>query len=303
MATWLVYGGKKGWVGQQVIQLLEAQGDKAVAATARLEYREAIEREIDAVKPTYIVNAAGKTGRPNIDWCETHKAETFRDNVIGALNLFDICELRNIPCMLLGTGCIYSYEKEGKFKVNSGIGFTEEDKPNFHGSYYSLTKALMDEMFQATGYKTGLLLRLRLPIGDDLNPRSLITKLLGYSHLVDIPNSVSVLHNLLPVAIQMLRDGRRGVYNFTNPGTLSHNEIMGMYRDIVDPTYKWKNFTEEEQNKIVLAKRSNNLLDTSKLLREYPQVKPAREALEEALRLVKKSLDDGTGPKAPPRPA
>jgi hypothetical protein len=41
----------------------------------------------------------------------------------------------------------------------------------------------------------------------------------------------------------MVRDGKRGVYNFTNPGTMSHNEIMGMYRDIVDPTFTWKNFS------------------------------------------------------------
>ena len=24
-------------------------------------------------KPTHILNAAGVTGRPNVDWCETHK--------------------------------------------------------------------------------------------------------------------------------------------------------------------------------------------------------------------------------------
>jgi hypothetical protein len=128
---------------------------------------------------------------------------------------------------------------------------------------------------------------------------------------------------LLPIAIQMVRDGKRGVYNFTNPGTMSHNEIMGMYRDIVDPTFTWKNFSvrkakfmtvfftcfffffcsqEEEQNKIVLAKRSNNYLDTSKLEREYPQVKSAKEALRECLLLVKKSIDEGTGPKPPPKP-
>lgn len=25
------------------------------------------------VKPTHVFNAAGVTGRPNVDWCETHK--------------------------------------------------------------------------------------------------------------------------------------------------------------------------------------------------------------------------------------
>ena len=277
-------------------------------------------REIDEVKPDFIVNAAGKvglhsavrsslltpfsfiqTGRPNIDWCETHKVETFRDNVIGCLNLFDICEIKNIPCMLLGTGCIYSYEQEGKFKLGSGIGFTEEDEPNFHGSFYSHTKALMEQLVKAAGFQTALVLRLRLPVGDDLNPRSLITKLLGYKYLVDIPNSISVLHNLLPVAIKMLRDGRRGIYNFTNHGTLSHNQIMETYKRIVDPTYSWLNFSEEEQNKIVKAKRSNNYLDTTKLKEQYPEVKNAQEALEEAMHLVKKSIESG-GPQPPPLP-
>jgi len=278
--------------------MLTEQGDKAVAAESRLENRESIMKEIDEVKPDFIVNAAGKTGRPNIDWCETHKAETFRDNVIGALNLFDICEIKNIPCMLMGTGCIYSYEKEGKFALNSGIGFTEQDPPNFHGSFYSHTKALMDELVQAAEYKTALVLRLRLPVGDDLNPRSLITKLLGYKNLVDIPNSISVLHNLLPVSIKMLRDGRRGTYNFTNHGTLSHNEIMNVYKEIVDPSYTWSNFSEEEQNKIVKAKRSNNYLDTSKLKEQYPEVKDAKAALVECMHEVKKSIDNG-GPQPP----
>jgi hypothetical protein len=47
-------------VGQQVIKLLHEQGDKAIAAEARLENREAILRELDALKPDYIINAAGK---------------------------------------------------------------------------------------------------------------------------------------------------------------------------------------------------------------------------------------------------
>ena len=156
----------------------------------------------------------------------------------------------------------------------------------------------MDEMYQATQYKTALLLRLRLPVGDDLNPRSLITKLLGYTHLVDIPNSISVLHNLLPIAYKMMKDGKRGTYNFTNEGVMSHNEIMSCYRDIVDPSYTWKNFSEDEQNKVVLAKRSNNHLDVSKLKAEYPELKTAKEALEEAMHLVKKSIESG-GPQPP----
>lgn len=36
------------------------------------------------VKPTHVLNAAGLTGRPNVDWCEDHKAGT-RDLEFGEL--------------------------------------------------------------------------------------------------------------------------------------------------------------------------------------------------------------------------
>ena len=37
-----------------------------------------------------------------------------------------------------------------------------------------------------------------------------------------------------------------------------------MYKDIIDPSFTWKNFTIEEQDKILSSKRSNNLMDTNK---------------------------------------
>ena len=42
-----------------------------------------------------------------------------------------------------------------------------------------------------------------------------------------------------------------------------------MYREIVDPEFKWENFTKEEQSAVLLANRSNNLLDTTKLESKY----------------------------------
>lgn len=34
-----------------------------------------------------MLNSAGVTGRPNVDWCDLHKPETIRANVVGTLNL------------------------------------------------------------------------------------------------------------------------------------------------------------------------------------------------------------------------
>lgn len=53
--------------------------------------------------------------------------------------------------------------------------------------------------------------------------------------------------------------------NFTNPGAISHNEILELYKKYIDPDLTWQNFTVEEQAKVIKAPRSNNLLDTSRV--------------------------------------
>ena len=56
-----------------------------------------------------------------------------------------------------------------------------------------------------------------------------------------------------------------GIMNYTNPGAVSHNEILQMYKDYIDSEFTWKNFTVEEQAKVIVAPRSNNLLDTKRV--------------------------------------
>ena len=93
--------------------------------------------DIRRVQPTHVFNAAGV----NVDWCESHKVETIRTNVVGTLNLADVCREHYLLLMNFATGCIFEYDKE--HPRGSGIGFKEEDKPNFIGSFYSKTKAMV----------------------------------------------------------------------------------------------------------------------------------------------------------------
>jgi dTDP-4-dehydrorhamnose reductase len=99
--------GKSGWLGGLLGNLCAQKGIKYQFATARLENREALAAEFDAVKPTHVLNAAGVTGRPNVDWCESHKAETLRVNVIGTMNVADVAAERGIHVTLFATGCIF----------------------------------------------------------------------------------------------------------------------------------------------------------------------------------------------------
>jgi len=232
-----------------------------------LQNREAVAAELDEIKPTHVLNAAGITGRPNIDWCETNKPETIRTNVIGTLNLADLCLERDIHCTVYATGCIFVYDE--KHPEGSGIGFTEEDTPNFDGSFYSETKGYMEPMLK--NYPNCLILRVRMPISDDLIHRSFVTKIVKYDRVVNIPNSMTILSEMLPASLAMAKAGLKGVYNFTNPGVISHNQVLDLYTKYIDPTYTYKNFSIEDQAKVIAAPRSNNELDTTKLLRDMPE--------------------------------
>jgi len=274
--SFLVFGGEKGWIGQKIVALLKEGGYQVHVAKTRLEDRNFLEQEIDQVKPKYILNCAGVTGRPNVDWCEDHKIETIRSNVIGTLNLCDVAYLRGLHVTNFATGCIYEYDD--KHSMDNGVGFVEEDPHNFTASFYSNTKSTVEKLL--INYPNVLTLRLRMPISEDLNARSFITKITKYEKVVNIPNSMTVLPELLPISIKMTLDELKGVYNFTNPGAVSHNEILEMYKKYVDPSFTWKNFTIEEQNQILKAKRSNNTLDVTKLVKYAPNIKPVKESLE-----------------------
>jgi len=137
----LIYG-RTGWIGGLLGKICEKQGISYEYGSGRLENRSQLEADIATVEPTHVFNAAGVTGRPNVDWCESHKVETIRANVVGTLTLADVCKQKNLLLVNFATGCIFEYDEA--HPLGSGIGFVEEDKPNFHGSYYSKTKAMVN---------------------------------------------------------------------------------------------------------------------------------------------------------------
>merc|ERR1719162_1175529 len=266
MTKVLVLGGKTGWIGGKMVKLVEEAGIEVVAASSRIENRTDLEAELDEVKPSHVLMSAGMTGRPNIDWCEDHKPETIRVNVIGTLNIADLCHVRGIHCTIYATGCIFKYDAD--HPLGSGIGFTEESLPNFDESFYSETKGYMEQLLKS--YPNCLTLRVRMPISDDLFHRNFVTKIVKYERVVNIPNSMTVLTELLPASLAMAQKGLTGVYNFTNPGVISHNQVLDLYKKYINPTYHYKNFSVEEQAKVIKAGRSNNELDTTKLMKDMP---------------------------------
>ncbi|KAH7686317.1 UDP-glucose 4,6-dehydratase protein [Dioscorea alata] len=271
----LIYG-RTGWIGGLLGKICEKQGIPYEYGKGRLEDRSQLILDIQNVKPTHVFNAAGVTGRPNVDWCESHKPETIRTNVVGTLTLADVCREHGLLMMNYATGCIFEYD--AGHPEGSGIGFKEEDKPNFTGSFYSKTKAMVEELLKE--FENVCTLRVRMPISSDLsNPRNFITKISRYNKVVNIPNSMTILDELLPLSVEMAKRNCRGIWNFTNPGVVSHNEILEMYKKYIDPSFEWANFTLEEQAKVIVAPRSNNEMDASKLKNEFPELLSIKDSL------------------------
>lgn len=282
----LVFGGKTGWIGQMVVAECKKRGLECLAASSRLEDRHLVEKEIDEYKPTVVMNAAGLTGRPNVDWCEDNKQAVIRVNLIGTLSLIDLCAQRKIHVTNFATGCIFEYDEEHKM---GGKTFTEADQPNFAASFYSETKGMVDVL--ARCYPDLLTLRVRMPISPDLNGRNFVTKIAHYAKIVDVPNSMTVLTGLVPISVDAALRRVKGILNFCNPGVISHNEVMTLFRDTVDPGASWTNFTVDECNAILKAGRSNNGLDCSRLKELFPEVLDIHAAVKQAFVSMKADID------------
>ena len=292
----LVYGSK-GWIGNQFLQILQQNNIDYVCGNSRIDNEKDLNVEIEAIKPSHIVSFIGRThGKigskiyTTIDYLEEEGKifENVRDNLFSPLFLADICSKKKIHYTYLGTGCIFKFDEDHPFGKEEN-GFTENSLPNFFGSSYSVVKGFTDRLMKL--YEDSVLnLRIRMPITGEKNTRNFITKITNYEKICSVPNSMTVLPELLPFVLDMMKNGVVGTINLTNPGLISHNEILQMYKEIVDHNFVWKNFSQEEQRAILAADRSNNYLDTTKLESLYPQVKHIRESIKECLIQYKLTL-------------
>lgn len=281
----LIYG-HQGWIGNQVVLLLRHKYE-VILGSSRVDNEKGLEKEILEHHPDRIISLTGRThgeGIQTIDYLEKpgKLVDNLRDNLYGPLCLAIVGKKYNIHVTYLGTGCIFNDEKDV-------TDFSETSLPNFFGSSYSIVKGFTDRLMHQ--FEENVLnVRIRMPITDSHNPRNFITKITQYEKICSMANSMTVLPDLLPVMVDMSKRKLTGTINLTNPGVINHNEILEMYKEIVDPKFTWKNFTIEEQDKILASKRSNNALDTSKLEKLYPAVLPIKESVRKCLERMKDTV-------------
>lgn len=292
----LIYGSN-GWIGNQFIEVMNAKNIKFICGKSRLDNEKDVRNEIKDNEPTHVVSFTGRTHGQigdkiytTIDYLEQEGklVENMRDNLYAPLLLSDICKQMKIHFTYLGTGCIFKFDKDHPFGKEEN-GFDEESLPNFFGSSYSVVKGFTDRLMHL--YKDDALnLRIRMPITGKLNKRNFITKITTYEKVCSVPNSMTVLPELLPYVLEMMKNKVTGTVNLTNPGLISHNDILEMYKEIVNPAFTYENFTIEQQRAILAADRSNNFLETTKLESLFPNVSNIKDSVRKCLIEYKDSM-------------
>ncbi len=228
--------------------------------------------EIARVRPRAVINAAGKTGRPNVDWCESHPHETFHANVTGALNLARACHESDVHLLHLSSGCIFYGESP------TPGGWREDDFAN-PSAVYSRSKYAAD--LSLSTLPNVAIVRLRMPIDSTPGPRNLITKLAGYPRVVDVENSVTVVEDLLGVITALIERRASGVFHAVNPGAMRHRELLALYKEMVDPQHRVELVSPEQllAAGAIAKARSNCLLANRRLAELGIQMRPIDEAL------------------------
>ncbi len=264
--------GSKGFIGGK---MLRAWPD-AVGTDARIDDKAAVLKALDEHKPDAVVNAAGRTGRPNVDWCESHQAETHRDNVIGALTLGEACHERGVYLLHLSSGCVfYGHSPDPR-------GWREEDFANPSATYsrskYAAELGLMT-------YPNVAIARLRMPIDDEPGERNLIDKLTHYKQVVDVANSVTVVPDLVDVCRRLIEKRGTGVFHVVNPGVMRHRDLLDLYHEYVDPNHQVEWIREEDlvAKGLATKKRSNNVMQSKRLQELGIEMRPIDVALRDTM--------------------
>ena len=265
--------GRGGWLAQKCADAFDTEVSQADILSVPQ-----ITDIIYASPPDVVINCAGKTGRPNIDWCAA-SPENIRQtryvNSIAPAILQAACRLTGARLVHLSSGCLWE----------EGTDITEDTMP-VPPSVYSQTKMEGEAVLGRDGGDSpNLIIRLRMPFDGEGGPRCLISKLAKYKKVISYPNSLTYIPDLIEAIQHLVKINATGVYNVVNPGAVTGEEILELYKQHVDDEHDYELVTMEYllAEKLCTQGRSNCTLNGDKLTAAGFDMPPARQRLEEAM--------------------
>ncbi|HSY74711.1 MAG TPA: sugar nucleotide-binding protein [Dongiaceae bacterium] len=305
--------GASGYIGEAFAkELRRRKMDFIPLARKQVDYTrfDSLLGFLKTKKPAFLINAAGYTGKPNVDACEIDKAGTLGGNTLLPQTIAHACAAVGIPWGHVSSGCIFSGAKiieDGKTRTEKDLtkpelralvekspdkihGFTETDTPNFSFrdqpcSFYSGSKALGEEAIANIGQS--YIWRLRIPFDEFDNARNYLSKVQRYAKVYDNVNSISHRADFVRACLDLWEHHAPfGIYNVTNPGFVTTRHVIEQIKKILKPAKKFEFWQNDEEFYEVAAKtpRSNCVMDVSKLLATGVKIRGVEEALEDSLK-------------------
>jgi UDP-glucose 4,6-dehydratase len=278
--------GSSGYVSSKIFRVHSKNETKVIGVSrSEIDYTDPkiLKELLRSKKPRFLINAAGYTGKPNVDACELAMSDCLDGNAVLPGTIRQVCEDLKITWGHVSSGCIYSGRR------SDGKGWTEDDSPNFSFrsppcSFYSGSKALGEEVLEAA--ENCYIWRLRIPFNEERSPRNYLQKLLNYDSLLEAENSVSHLDEFCQKCVESIeKEVEPGIYNMTNPGSVTTTQVTEwmIEQGVTDKQFQ---FFEDEQhfmNKAAKTPRSNCVLDTSKAEMAGIGMRPVEEAMRETM--------------------
>jgi len=198
-------------------------------------------------------------------------------NVIEPIVLAEACRRAGIYLLHMGSGCIF-YGASG----HPDGAWRESDFGN-PVAVYSKHKYAAD-LALSTLPQVGIA-RIRMPVDSRPSPRNLIDKLARYKKIIDVENSVTIVDDMLPALHALLKQRAEGIFHVTNPGTVTHREILALYTQYVDPHHmnEWINEDDLVRGGLATKKRSNNFLASERLATFGIVMRDIHEALKDTM--------------------
>lgn len=282
---WLL--GGSGYVGKAYSEFFSSRDiDYVNISRSDLDYSNPsmLSDAIKTERPSFVINCAGYTGKPNVDACELHKTECLDGNAVLPGVLKNVFEEAGVPWGHVSSGCIFTGRRA------DGAGFTEDDEANFsfrtnNCSFYSGTKALGEEILKDT--RDCYIWRLRIPFNEVDSSRNYLSKVMRYNRLLAAENSLSQLDEFVRATWECWEKRVPfGIYNVTNPGSVTTQEVVGLIKKTGVSDKDFSFFESEDEFMHIAAKtpRSNCVLDTTKLQNTGIHMTEVHEAVEIALK-------------------